>query len=213
MYVYPNLLNNSFILVVFIGKNRIIRNMIFLLGEYKMKLKKYGIIFFILLFAFSCKKTNLTITEPGPDFFLGKMQNGNWPGVKVDGDKLTINSGNNKGDYTFEEPILGVGGIYKDKNGEYLVTVPAGDNLGTVKMDEEAKKAIDEILGIVGPDNALGAINGIINSNDPNKIEVDKVIGNADVTPEEQKRIEDLINDLNGKNHFKNPEVIGPNKP
>lgn len=209
MYVYPNLLNNSFILVVFIGKNRIIRNMIFLLGEYKMKLKKYGIIFFILLFAFSCKKTNLTITEPGPDFFLGKMQNGNWPGVKVDGNNLNINGK----DYTFEEPILGVGGIYKDPNGDYIITVPAGDNLGTVGMDEEGKKALDEILDIVGPDNALGAVNGIINSKDPGNLDTDKIIGNADVTEEEKKRIEDLVNGLNNGNHFTNPDVIGPNKP
>lgn len=174
-----------------------------------MKLKKYGIIFFILLFAFSCKKTNLTITEPGPDFFLGKMQNGNWPGVKVDGNNLNINGK----DYTFEEPILGVGGIYKDPNGDYIITVPAGDNLGTVGMDEEGKKALDEILDIVGPDNALGAVNGIINSKDPGNLDTDKIIGNADVTEEEKKRIEDLVNGLNNGNHFTNPDVIGPNKP
>lgn len=175
-----------------------------------MKLKKYGIIFFVLLFAFSCKKTNLTITEPGPDFFLGKMQNGNWPGVTVNGNNLTING---KGDYIFEEPILGVGGVYKDPNGEYIITVPAGDNLGTVEMTQEGKEAIDEILNIVGSDNALGAVNGIINSDNPNNLDPDKIIGNADVTEEERKRIEDLVNGLNVGNHFKNPDIIGPGKP
>lgn len=174
-----------------------------------MRFSKYAIIAFILLAAFSCKKTSLTITEPGPDFFLNKMENGNWYGVTVNGDKLTI--GNKE--YTFDKPILGVGGIYTDKNGGYIVTVPAGDSLGTVEMTEEGKQAVDEILGIVGNENALGAINGIINSKDPNNINVDEIVVNADVTEEEKKRIEDIVNELNGKDYFKKPDVIGPNKP
>lgn len=178
-----------------------------------MNFYKYALIIFILIASFSCKKTTLTVTSPGPDFFLGKMQNGNWGGVKVDGDKLTINSGKNQGDYTFEEPILGVGGVYNDGKGGYLITVPAGDNLGTVQVKEEGKQAVDEILGIVGDENALGAINGIINSKDPNNINVDEIVGNADVTEEEKKRIEEIVNGLNGKDYFKNPETIGPNGP
>ena len=172
-----------------------------------MKFQKYILIIFILLAAFSCKKTSLTITSPGPDFFLGKMQNGNWPGVTVNGDNLNINGK----DYTFEEPILGVGGVYNDGNGGYIVTVPAGDNLGTVEMTEEGKQAVDEIINIVGEENALGAINGIINSKDPNSINVDEIVGNSSVTEEEKKRIEDIVNGLNGGNHFQNPSTIGPN--
>ena len=42
-----------------------------------MNFYKYALIIFILIASFSCKKTELTITAPGPDFFLGKMQNGN----------------------------------------------------------------------------------------------------------------------------------------
>ncbi|MEI0510626.1 hypothetical protein [Brachyspira intermedia] len=175
-----------------------------------MKFYRYALMIFILIASFSCKKTTLTVTSPGPDFFLGKMQNGNWGGVKVDGDKLTIDG---KGDYTFENPILGVGGVYNDGKGGYLITVPAGDNLGTVEVTKKGKEAVDEILGIVGDENALGAINGIINSKDPNNINVDEIVGNADVTEEEKKRIEEIVSRLNGENHFKNPETIGPNGP
>ena len=175
-----------------------------------MNFYKYALIIFILIASFSCKKTELTITAPGPDFFLGKMQNGNWGGVTVNGDKLTIDG---KGDYTFEEPILGVGGVYNDGKGGYLITVPAGDNLGTVEVSSDGKQAIDKILGIVGEENALGAINGIINSKDPNNINVDEIVGNASVTEEEKKRIENIVNELNGGNHFKNPGTIGPNGP
>ena len=56
-----------------------------------MKFYKYALIIFILIASFSCKKTNLTITEPGPDFFLGKIQSGNWEGVTVNGNNLNIN--------------------------------------------------------------------------------------------------------------------------
>ncbi|EKV57166.1 hypothetical protein [Brachyspira hampsonii] len=175
-----------------------------------MKFNKYISIIFILLAIFSCRKTELTITEPGPDFFLGKMQNGNWPGVTVDGNKLTISSGENKGEYTFEEPILGVGGVYNDGNGGYLVTVPAGDSLGTISMDKEAKEAVDEIINIVGSENALGAINGIMQSKDPNNVDVNTVIGNSNVSEEDKKRIEDILSGLSGGSHFGNPEVIKP---
>ena len=78
---------------------------------------------------------------------------------------------------------------------------------------EKGKEAVDEILGIVGDENALGAINGIINSKDPNNINVDEIVSNADVTEEEKKRIEEIVSGLNGGNHFKNPETIGPNGP
>ncbi|WP_295154157.1 hypothetical protein [uncultured Brachyspira sp.] len=167
-----------------------------------MRFYKYTALIFVLLAVFSCRKTNLTITEPGPDFFLGKMKNGNWTGVKVDGDKLTINGKN----YTFENPILGVGGVYNDGKGGYLLTVPFGDSLGTVEATEEGKKAINEILDIIGEENALAAVNGVIDIKDPNNINVDEIVRNVDVTEEDKKKIEDIINRINGKNHFKNPE-------
>lgn len=176
-----------------------------------MKYFRYIIIILVILITLSCKKTNLTITEPGPDFFLGKMQNGNWKDVEVNGNKLTISSGDHQGNYTFEEPILGVGGVYNDGKGGYLVTVPAGDNLGVVHMDKVAKETVDEILSIVGNGNALGALNAIINSDDPNNIDAGKITGNANITQEEKKRVEELIKKLNdGGNHFQNPGTIGP---
>ncbi|CRF31753.1 hypothetical protein BRSU_0349 [Brachyspira suanatina] len=173
-----------------------------------MKFYKYILIIFILITAFSCKKTTLTITEPGPDFFLGKMQNGNWDKVKVDGNKLTINGK----DYTFEDQILGVGGVYKGGDKGYIVAVPGGDNLYTVEMDQQAKESIDEIMNIVGEENVTGVMKDIINSGgDPSKVDVDKIASTSGVSEEEKKRLEDLFGGLSG-NNFSNPNTIGPAK-
>ncbi|WP_295161426.1 hypothetical protein [uncultured Brachyspira sp.] len=172
-----------------------------------MKLYKYILIILILSAALSCKKTSLTVTQPGPDFFLNKMKDGNWKGVTVDGDKLSINGTN----YTFEKPILGVGGVYNDGKGGYILTLPAGDSLGTVTMDKEAKETIDEIIDIVGENNVLGVISGIIDSEDSDNIDADRITEKFDITEEDKKRIENLINNLNGEKHFGDPEIIESN--
>lgn len=171
-----------------------------------MRFSKYAIIIFILLAAFSCKKTSLTITEPGPDFFLNKIASGNWDGVTVNGDKLTINGT----DYTFNDTILGVGGVYQGGNKGYIVAVPGGDNLYTVEMDSKAKESIDEVMNIVGEENITGVMKDIVNSGgDPNKIDVDKIAASSNVTEEEKDRLIELFGGLSSSN-FGNPSQIGP---
>lgn len=171
-----------------------------------MRFSKYAIIVFILLASFSCKKTSLTITEPGPDFFLNKIASGNWQGVTVDGDKLTIDGK----DYTFNDTILGVGGVYQGGNKGYIVAVPGGDNLYTVEMDSKAKESIDEVMNIVGEENITGVMKDIVNSGgDPNKIDVDKIAESSNVTEEEKDRLIELFGGLSSSN-FGNPSQIGP---
>lgn len=171
-----------------------------------MRFSKYAIIVFILLASFSCKKTSLTITEPGPDFFLNKIASGNWQGVTVDGDKLTIDGK----DYTFNDTILGVGGVYQGGNKGYIVAVPGGDNLYTVEMDSKAKESIDEVMNIVGEENITGVMKDIVNSGgDPNKIDVNKIAKSSNVTEEEKDRLIELFGGLSSSN-FGNPSQIGP---
>lgn len=171
-----------------------------------MRFSKYAIIVFILLASFSCKKTSLTITEPGPDFFLNKIASGNWEGVTVDGDKLTIDGK----DYTFNDTILGVGGVYQGGNKGYIVAVPGGDNLYTVEMDSKAKESIDEVMNIVGEENITGVMKDIVNSGgDPNKIDVGKIAESSNVTEEEKDRLIELFGGLSSSN-FGNPSQIGP---
>lgn len=180
---------------------------------------KYIIVLLFILTFFSCKKTTLTITGPGAELFLSKMENNKWEGVTVsnNGNKITISDGSG-GDknYTFEDNILGVGGIYKDDNPssgdkEYIVTVPAGDTLYTVDMKEEGKNAINDILTIVGEDKALGimvniASNGGIDSN--GNIDVDKLVGNSGITQDQVSQIEAIVKNLPPRS-FGDPNEIG----
>ena len=164
-----------------------------------MKISKILCIIFTLITILSCRQTNLTKTGPGDDFFLEKLAKGNWDGVNVSGNTISITDGNSKGDYTLDSTIAGLGGIYKDdnNNGDYIIAVPDGSNLHTVKVNEEEKNAINGIIDIVGEENALGVITGIGTSN--GNTNVDDVVKNANVTEKEKEKIQEYLDILNGK--------------
>lgn len=164
-----------------------------------MKTTKIIYIIFILISILSCRQTTLTKTGPGDDFFLNKLAKGNWNGVSVSGNTITITGGLGDGSYTLDSTIVGLGGIYKDdkNNGDYIIAVPDGSNLHTVKVNEEGKDAINGIIDIVGEENALGVITGIGKSNGNAK--VDDVVKNANVTDKEKNKIQEYLNTINGK--------------
>ena len=164
-----------------------------------MKTTKIIYISFILISILSCRQTTLTKTGPGDDFFLNKLANGNWDGVSVSGNTITITGGLGDGSYTLDSTIGGLGGIYKDdkNNGDYIIAVPDGSNLHTVKVNEEEKNAINGIIGIVGEENALGVITGIGNSD--GNTSVDNVVKNANVTDKEKDKIQEYLDIINGK--------------
>lgn len=155
-----------------------------------MKLLKYILIICTFLFVFSCKKTDLTVTEPGPDYILSKLMNGTWENVSINGDKLTIGGE----EYTFEDSLLGIGGIFANGN-DYVIAAPLG-NLITINAEGESIEGVKEIIDIVGEENAIGVINGIANSEDKNNINPEDIIGNAAVTDEEMDRIGDILSGL-----------------
>ncbi|MEI0531525.1 hypothetical protein R4I97_08190 [Brachyspira pilosicoli] len=163
-----------------------------------MKIKRILYSIFILTAILSCRQTTLTKTGPGDDFFLNKLANGNWDGVSVSGNTITITGGNGEGSYTLDSTIVGIGGIYKDdkNNGDYIIVAPDGSNLHTVKVNEEEKNAIDGIIGIVGEENALGVITGIGTTDGNTK--VDDVVKNANVTDKEKEKIQEYLDILNG---------------
>lgn len=164
-----------------------------------MKISKILCIIFTLITILSCRQTNLTKTGPGDDFFLEKLAKGNWDGVNVSGNTISITDRNSKGDYTLDSTIAGLGGIYKDdnNNGDYIIAVPDGSNLHTIKVNEEEKNAINGIIDIVGEENALGVITGIGTSN--GNTNVDDVVKNANVTEKEKEKIQEYLDILNGK--------------
>ena len=168
-----------------------------------MKFSKYILIICAFIFVFSCKKTDLTVTEPGPEYILSKLMNGTWENVSINGDTLTL-YGNN---YTFEDSLLGIGGIFaSDNKDEYVIAAPLG-NLITISTEGESIEGVKEIINIVGEENAIGVINEIASKqDDPTSIAPEDIIGSADVTAEEMDKIGDILSGLK----FGNIESISP---
>lgn len=163
----------------------------------------------ILTFFISCRKSTLKITEPEPSFFLDKMKEGDYTNgndsfkVSDDGKNITIGSGNNTNNYTFESDIMGIGGIYKDANSSnYVAVVPGGDSMYTVTMDKNEKEAVTKIIEVVGKEDSLKVIEGLSKVNG-GKLDADSITQNLDA--KKKAEVEKIIKDsgLSGKDFGK----------
>ena len=161
------------------------------------------VIFFILVLSFistSCRKSTLEITSPDASFFLGKMQDGNYGSdfnVSNGGKTITIGSGSSTTNYTFDSNIIGISGIYKNNNSnDYIAVLPAGDSMYTVTMNEEHKKALTEIVEVVGEENSSTVIKEIL-TNDKG-LDAESITKNF---PDKKDAVENIINKLNQNNN------------
>ena len=162
----------------------------------------------ILTFFISCRKSTLKITEPGPSFFLDKMKGGDYTNgdgkdsfkVSNDGKNITIGSGNNTNNYTFESDIMGIGGIYQDANSSnYVAVVPGGDSMYTVTMSKNEKEAVTKIIDVVGKENSGPVIKEILTNN--GKLDADSITKNLD--DKKKAEVEKIIKDSGlDKNKF-----------
>lgn len=155
----------------------------------------------ILTFFISCRKSTLEVIPPN---FFSKMKDGNYGGfeVKNGGNNITIGSGSNTTNYTFESDIMGIVGIYKDKSNSsnYVAVVPGGDSMHTVTMDKEQKEALTKIIAVVGEENSLNVIKELSNGNG-GKLDANSITQNLD--DKKKAEVETIINGLNGKNFGK----------
>ena len=153
----------------------------------------------LLIFAIlttACEKSTLKITYPNDNFFLGKLKSLNGFNVSADGKTITTDK-----TYTFEKTISGLGGIYKDEKGNYMVVVPAGDKAHTVKdITPEQKRTLDEIIDIIGEENSGGLMGALTTTEGFD----DKNVGNlkAGLSEEKQNQLQSIIdnNFRDGKN-------------
>lgn len=161
----------------------------------------------ILTFFISCRKSTLKITEPGASFFLDKMKGGDYTNgndsfnVSNGGNNITIGSGSNTNNYTFESDIMGIGGIYKDANSSnYVAVVPGGDSMYTVTMDKNEKEAVTKIIDVVGKENSLNVIKELSNGNG-GKLDTEAITKNLDAN--KKAEVEKIIKDSGlDKNKF-----------
>ena len=154
-----------------------------------MKFSKILITIFILILAISCTASKLEITKPDDNFFLSKMTG--WSGLDVS------NGGNNikvdNKEYTFEKPIAGLGGVYKDATGsDYMIVIPAGEEAHTVTIGEEDKETLDKIIDIVGEENVGGMV-GALTTEEGFKDQTNIDNLKANLPEDKQKELQDLI--------------------
>ncbi|MEI0797178.1 hypothetical protein [Brachyspira intermedia] len=168
----------------------------------------------IILLSISCTKDyGIKITKPGDDLILSKMQSGNWAGASASGNKLTISGSKGlNGDYTFDEPVLGIGAVYKDSNNGYIIATPVGDELYVVKMDEDAKNAVDAILDVLDDEGGEAVVGNLISSvidNGADKIDLsdsEKILAGTNLSAEKRSEIESILSKSSGK--FTDGEAI-----
>ena len=172
-------------------------------------MKQY--VLFILLSIMSLvsctKNTGIIVTKPGSDLILDKMNSGTWAGAKAEGNNLNILGGTEyNGDYTFESPVLGIGGIYKDinNNGNYILTAPVGSDLAVVGLTQEAKEAVDAILDILddaGGEAVIGNLISAVIDNGADKIDLsdsDKILAGTNLTPDKRAEVEAILKASSG---------------
>lgn len=167
----------------------------------------------ILTFFISCRKSTLKITEPGPSFFLDKMKGGDYTNgdgkdsfkVSDDGKNITIGSGSNTTNYTFESNIMGIGGMYQDKSNSsnYIGVFPFGDSMHTVSMSKEQKEAVTKIIDVVGETDSLKVVTEILSKGNGGKLDANSITQNLDDKKKEE--VKKIIEEsgLNDKNKFK----------
>lgn len=153
-----------------------------------MKFSKILITIFILTLAISCTVSKLEITKPDDNFFLSKMTG--WSGLDVS------NGGNNikvdNKEYTFEKPIAGLGGVYKDATGSnYMIVIPAGEEAHTVTIEKDEKETLDKIIDIVGEENVGGFVGALTTEEGFNEENVNNL--KANLPEDKQKELQDLI--------------------
>ena len=139
-------------------------------------------------------------------FFLNKVKTlGTNFKVSDGGKEITVNDGTNDIKYEFEKKITGLAGIYKNKDGagttnEYIFVFPLGNEAHTVSVSEKEKKALEDIINIIGEENSGSIIQEIL-TNDK-KLNADNIAGNF---PDKIDDIQNVINNLykdNDKDKF-----------
>ena len=179
-------------------------------------MKQYFI--FILLFIMSLvsctKDTGIVVTKPGSDLVLTKMHSGNWTGVKANGNSLTVTGGTkHQGDYTFDSSVLGIGAMYADGKGNYLLTVPMGKDLVLVTVDQDGKKAIDAVLDVLddaGGEAVIGNLVNVVVKEGADNIDLsnpDKILAGTNISMEKYEEVKNILMASN-KNSFTNAETI-----
>lgn len=175
-------------------------------------MKNINLFLFFLYFISCTRDFGIKITRPTAEVFLSKMQNGKWSGASVNGNNLVISGGGElNGNYKFESPILGIGGIYKDDNGGFILATPGPDGLIVIGVDQSGKDALDTIVSLVDEEGGekvlVNLVSQVVNSGGNMDLsDSDKILSGMNLSLEKRAEIEAVLKDSQGS--FKNGQTI-----
>lgn len=178
-------------------------------------MKQYFIFILLSIMSLvSCtNNTGIIVTKPGSDLILDKMNSGTWAGAKAEGNNLNISvSTDYQGNYTFDSPVLGIGGIYKNDKGGYILTAPIGSDLAVVGLTQEAKEAVDAVLDVLddaGGESVIGNLVNVVVKEGADKIDLsnpDKILAGTSITMEKYEEVRSILE--KSKGGFKTGEII-----
>ena len=156
------------------------------------------------IFLVACENSTLKITHPNDSFFLNKLKSLN--GFEVSNGGQNIKVGNTN--YTFEKKITGLAGIYKKEGtNEYMFVLPAGNEAHTVTVNAEEKKALEEIINIVGEENSGSIIQDILSKEE--KLDAESI---SKSFPDKKDAIQNVINNLYSSGNNTNKDSFGTYK-
>ena len=162
----------------------------------------------LAIFLVACEKSTLKITHPEDSFFLNKLKS--LTGFTVSNDGKTITTDKT---YTFEKKITGLAGIYKNENAtagaddEYMFVLPAGNEAHTVTVNAEEKKALEEIINIVGEENSGSIIQDILSKEE--KLDAESI---SKSFPDKKDAIQNVIDNLYTSGNNTNKDSFGSYK-
>ncbi|MEI0559570.1 hypothetical protein [Brachyspira intermedia] len=112
-------------------------------------MKLHTILFsFLLILLISCtKNTGVIVTNPDSNLVLDKIRYGNFQGIKLEGNILTItgSKNGNNGIYKYVDYYLSISADFVSEKGNNLWVLPAGSQVYVVSLSAEGKELVELI--------------------------------------------------------------------
>ncbi|WP_256097267.1 hypothetical protein [Brachyspira hampsonii] len=161
----------------------------------------------------SCtKNTGVIVTNPYSNLVLDKIRYGNFKGVSLDGNTLTItgSQNNNNGTYQYYDYFLSLFSMFKDGNGNTLLVVPLGEKVNIVKVKQEGLELLQLLMNSNNPEykKVLGNLSkqAMENNGQIDTTKTDEIFKGVNLPETERNKLEDLL--IKSKDDFISSESI-----
>ncbi|PTY41302.1 hypothetical protein [Brachyspira hampsonii] len=164
-------------------------------------MKLYAVLFSLLIMLIiSCtKNTGVIVTNPDSNLVLDKIRYGNFKGVSLNGNTLTItgSQNNNNGTYQFYDYFLSLVSMFKDGNGNTLLVVPLDGKVNIVKVKQEGLELLQLLMNSDNPEykKVFGNLlqQAMQNDGKIDTAKTDEIFKDVNLSETERNKLEDLL--------------------